>query len=253
MFFLRDFDSFLGFLWLHAHVFYGISLYNITPAQSHGIDIRMKKEEHKMSKKLTPKSLNLHTNAHADRDRPILKDGDECEFRKGLFRDLRKSSSNDSKVKPVHTSSHSIVDDQCSKKITNDNTIDTDKKNNSTKIKYSEDEESVDVNGIVTHEQSNVAILESIKLTYNNPQYYKTSSFKVSKFIVFVRLLIIMLYICYVVLCNNKAILFYIVFILMIAVTSLIVYVIYSSFISINSLLASLLTFNACISIARHE
>ena len=65
----------------------------------------MKKEEHKMPKKLTPKSLNLHTNAHADRDRPILKDGDEREFRKGLFRDLRKSSSNDSKVKPlVHTS-----------------------------------------------------------------------------------------------------------------------------------------------------
>lgn len=29
-----------------------------------------------MSKKLSPKALKLHTNAHADRDRPTLKDGE---------------------------------------------------------------------------------------------------------------------------------------------------------------------------------
>ena len=151
-----------------------------------------------MPKKLSEKTLKLHTNAHADRDKPILKDGDERTFRNGLFRD---HLSNSSKFKPVLTSSHSIVDDQFSKKITNDKTNDSDKTNNSTEMNSSEVEESADVSHKITYEQSNVelsfkpsAISES-KLTYITsswPQYYESSSYKVSK-LVFVILVIVML------------------------------------------------------------
>ena len=219
---------------MYAHVFYDISLYNITPAQAHGI------LQTKMPKKLYSKTLNLHTNAHADRDRPTLKDSDERTFRNGLFRD---HLSNSSKFKPVLTSSNQIVDD-----ITNDKTNDTDKTNNSTEMNSSEVEESADVNNSITYEQSNVerlelsvkpsaAILESIKLIYSKPQYYaESSSYEVSK-LVFVKLLVIMLLIRCVVLCNNEVISF---IMFMIGVMSLIVYVINSSFMSLNSLLASL-------------
>ena len=193
----------------------------------------------KMPKKLSAKTLKLHTNAHADRDRPTLKDGDERTFRNGLFRDHLSNDSNSNKFKPVLTTSHQIDDDQC-KKITNDKTIDTDKTNNRTEMNSSEVKESADVN--ITYEQSNVelrfkpsGILES-KLTYNNPQYYESSGYKLRK-LVFVILLIIMLFIRCVVLCNNEAISF---IVFMIAVTNLIVYVINSSYMSINSLLASL-------------
>jgi len=137
-----------------------------------------------MLKKIPPKTLKLHTNAHADRDRPTLKDGDERTFRNGLFSDPLSNDSNSSKFKPVLISSHSIVDDQFSKKITNDKTTDTDKTNNSTEMKFSEVEESADVNNSPTYEQSKVqrlelsfkssAILESTKLTFNNPQYYES-------------------------------------------------------------------------------
>jgi len=74
-----------------------------------------------MLKKLYVKTLKLHaigvyTNAHADRDRPTLKDGDERTFRNGLFGDHLSNDSNSNKFKPVLTSSHQIDDDQLMQK-----------------------------------------------------------------------------------------------------------------------------------------
>ncbi|KXJ13769.1 ATP-dependent DNA helicase PIF1 [Exaiptasia diaphana] len=136
-----------------------------------------------MPKKLSAKTLKVHTNAHADRDRPTLKDGDERTFRNGSFRDPLSKGSNE--VKQIHTKF--ILDHVDRKKITYDKTNDTDKTNNSTEMKASKDVESIDVDNKVTYEQSKfeqltfktAAILESPFPYINNTiQSYLKSSYK---------------------------------------------------------------------------
>jgi hypothetical protein len=125
-----------------------------------------------MSKELPAKTLKLHTNAHAVRDRPTLKDGDERIFRNGLFCGLSSNTSNYSKmsnkVKPDLTR-FSLDHVDHSKIFTNSKT-DTDKTNNSTEMKSSEDMEQSRVP--CEHTKVELTVKTSAILPKNNLQYY---------------------------------------------------------------------------------
>jgi hypothetical protein len=122
-----------------------------------------------MSGKLPTKTLKPHTNAHAVRDRPTLKDVYQRTFRSGSFQGL---SSISNKLKRVLTSSHQIVDDH-SKNITNDNTNDSDK-TNYTEVNSSQDMESSKVSSeeIKVELRQDVSLNTSAILENNNLRYY---------------------------------------------------------------------------------
>ena len=154
-----------------------------------------------MMKKLTTMALKPHTNAHAVRDRPTLKDVRERTFRSGSFQGLSNMFNMPNKFKRVQTSSYQIVDDH-SKNITNDNTNDSDK-TNYTEVKSSQDTEC---SKTVSCEEMKVEVRQELSsktsaILENNNQPYHVSheDVKITKFL--------LLLICFLLLVSSSSLL----------------------------------------------